>query len=70
MVDGPGGTRGGGAADGGQELPGGAPAPETAVYETVNLFGRRTGHRVTAQQGEVLPVLPRGFTWVAVEAPG
>jgi hypothetical protein len=34
----------------------------------VNLFGRKTGHRIVAEQGEVLPALPRGFTWAIVEA--
>lgn len=49
-----------------QEYPGGVPAPVTGTYETANLFGRLTGHRVTIQQGELLPALPRGFTWVIV----
>ncbi|HUB12073.1 MAG TPA: hypothetical protein VMB34_08955 [Acetobacteraceae bacterium] len=49
------------------EYPAGAAAPASAAYESVNLFGRRTGHRITVRQGEILPVLPRGFNWVIVE---
>jgi hypothetical protein len=56
------------AARDAKEFPGGTAAPESATYETVNLFGRRTGHRIVAQQGEFLPELPRGFTWIAIEA--
>jgi hypothetical protein len=66
-----GGTRGprsgGGVARDGHEYRGGSPAPASATYETVNLFGRKTGHRIVAEQGEILPALPRGFTWVMVE---
>jgi hypothetical protein len=65
-----GGTRGprsGRAARDRREYPGGTPAPASATYETVNLFGSATGHRVVVQQGETLPALPRGFTWVMVE---
>jgi hypothetical protein len=61
------GPRGAVAARDGQGYPGGTPAPASATYETVNLFGRRTGHRIVAQQGDILPALPRGFTWIAVE---
>jgi hypothetical protein len=45
------------------ERPGGTPAPESGSYEQLNVFGRATGHRVTARQGETLPDLPRGFSW-------
>lgn len=58
-------SRGGGARDG-AEIAGNAPAPATATYETANLFGRRTGHRIAVQQGDILPALPRGFTWTIV----
>jgi hypothetical protein len=61
------GPRGGNAARNGHGYLGGTPAPASATYETVNLFGRGTGHRVVAQQGEILPALPRGFTWIVVE---
>ncbi len=60
-------SRGGQIARDGLEYPGGIPAPASATYETVNLFGRKTGHRVTLDQGAMLPALPRGFTWVIVE---
>jgi hypothetical protein len=61
------GSRGGGAARNGQEYPGGTLAPASATYETVNLFGRKTGHWIVSAQGEILPVLPRGFSWTIVE---
>jgi hypothetical protein len=60
--------RDGAAAGGRQEHPGGTPAPASATYETVNLFGRRTGHRIEARRDEILPTLPRGFVWIAIEA--
>lgn len=69
MLDVTGGTmgpRGGNAARDGRGYPGGTPAPASGTYETVNLFGRATGHRVVVQQDEILPSLPRGFTWVMV----
>jgi hypothetical protein len=58
--------RDGGAGREGREHPGGTRAPVSATYETVNLFGRRTGHRIEARQGEILPTLPRGFVWIAI----
>ena len=54
----------GGDGDG---YPGGAPAPASVTYEAINLFGRGTGHRVSVQQGDILPVLPRGFGWVLAQ---
>jgi hypothetical protein len=60
--------RDGSAARGGMQHPGGTPAPASATYETVNLFGRRTGHRITVRMGDILPALPRGFGWIAVRA--
>jgi hypothetical protein len=47
-----------------QEVAGGTAAPRTGTYEIANLFGRQTGHRVMLREGEQLPPLPRGFTWV------
>jgi hypothetical protein len=61
------GPRGGDAARDGTEYSAGIPAPASGTYETLNLFGRRTGHRVVLAQGEILPALPRGFTWLLVE---
>jgi hypothetical protein len=61
------GTRDIDAARGDNEYPPGTAAPASAMYETVNLFGRRTGHRIRAELGEALPALPRGFTWALVE---
>jgi hypothetical protein len=54
-------------ARGDTEYSPGTAAPAAALYETVNLFGRKTGHRIRAEQGEALPALPRGFTWALVE---
>ncbi|HTW69609.1 MAG TPA: hypothetical protein VME47_06970 [Acetobacteraceae bacterium] len=65
MAQAPGGSRGS-TGTRNEEFPGDSPAPASGTYETVNLFGRRTGHRVTVGQGEPLPVLPRGFAWVRV----
>jgi hypothetical protein len=67
VADGKAGSRGGGGARAGQEHSAGIPAPASATYETVNLFGRKTGHRIVVAQGEILPVLPRGFSWAIVE---
>ena len=61
------GPRDGSPARNGQEYLAGTPAPASAAYETVNLFGRRTGHRIMVEKGEPLPALPRGFTWLLVE---
>jgi hypothetical protein len=63
----PDGSRGG-TGNGDEEYPGGSLAPAPGAYETVNLFGRRTGHRVIVGDDEMLPVLPRGFGWVRVRA--
>ena len=67
MTGGTRGPRGGGAAGDGREYPAASPAPVSGIYETVNLFGRRTGHRVVVEQGATLPPLPRGFTWALIE---
>lgn len=61
---------GGGSGRDEQEYSGDTPAPQGGTYETVNLFGRRTGHRVTVREGETLPLLPRGFGWVLVAGGG
>jgi hypothetical protein len=59
--------RGCNPAPGGEAYSAGTPAPASGTYETVNLFGRRTGHRVAVAQGELLPALPRGFNWALAE---
>jgi hypothetical protein len=41
----------------------GTPAPETGRYEELNVLGTATGVVVERDQGEMLPSLPRGFTW-------
>lgn len=41
----------------------GRAAPRHGHYEAMNVFGRPTGQVVEAREGEVLPSLPRGFTW-------
>jgi hypothetical protein len=60
------GPRGGDVVRKDTEYPPETPAPASATYETVNLFGRKTGHRVALEQGQSLPALPRGFSWVIV----
>lgn len=46
---------------------GGTPAPESGTYEQLNVFARPTGRRVTVRKGEMLPPLPRGFSWRRVD---
>jgi hypothetical protein len=43
-------------------------ASETGQFEELNIFGTPTGKIIDAQQGERLPILPRGFTWRRVVA--
>jgi hypothetical protein len=51
-----------------EHLPGEG-AAETGHYEELNVFGTPTGDKTHAQQGERLPVSPRGFTWRKTEHP-
>lgn len=46
-----------------QDYTGGTLAPASGAYVQLNVFGRATGHRVAVRKGELLPPLPRGFTW-------
>jgi hypothetical protein len=46
----------------GEQLPG-EPARHTGRYDELNVFGRQTGRTIEVEQGDRLPVLPRGFTW-------
>ena len=39
------------------------PAPATAHYEELNVFGSPTGAVVHVREGDRLPGAPRGFTW-------
>lgn len=41
----------------------GAIAPDSGLYEELNVFGTPTGRAVTVTQGETFPALPRGFSW-------
>jgi hypothetical protein len=50
-----------------EHLPG-DPAPHTGQYHELNVFGTHTGRTIEVEQGERLPVLPRGFTWRHVRA--
>ena len=39
-------------------------------YEERNVFDTATGKRIYVDQGAILPVLPRGFTWRLVMRDG
>ena len=41
----------------------GEPASHSGPYELLNVFGAPTGVVTHAEEGERLPVAPRGFTW-------
>jgi len=41
----------------------GQPAPAAGIYDEHNKLGMRTGMSVLADQGHLLPRLPRGFFW-------
>lgn len=45
------------------ECAGGVPAPVAGIYVQRNMFGTPTGTYFTAAEGEILPELPRGFSW-------
>jgi hypothetical protein len=45
------------------EFPPGGSAPETGVYEELNVFGTPTGNVIVLARTETFPVLPMGFTW-------
>jgi hypothetical protein len=48
----------------------GQPAPVSATYEQMNVFGTPTGVRVRVQRGHPLPDAPIGHEWaVVVEHP-
>jgi hypothetical protein len=38
-------------------------APQTGLYETLNIFGSPSGTRVWVVEGDPLPTAPFGFTW-------
>jgi hypothetical protein len=38
-------------------------ARHSGEYEELNVLGSPTGWSIYAEQGAVLPPLPRGFTW-------
>ena len=46
-----------------QELPGGAPALASGIYELLNVLGTFAGTRVVRFEGELLPPTPIGWTW-------
>lgn len=41
----------------------GAPAPESGLYEELNIFGTPTGRTAALDAGQTLPPSPRCFTW-------
>jgi hypothetical protein len=46
---------------------GGHPAPASATYEQVNLFGTLTGVRIDVACGNPLPGTPIGHGWAMLE---
>jgi hypothetical protein len=48
-------------------LPPGHPAPASAIYEQLNIFGSSTGIEVHVQQGHPLPDAPLGHSWAITE---
>ena len=48
----------------------GTRAPETGLYEELNIFGSSTGRVEHVREGERLPLAPRGFTWRHLEDDG
>ena len=45
----------------------GQPAPASATYEQMNVFGSPTGIRVNVVHGSPLPEAPIGHGWAVVE---
>jgi hypothetical protein len=45
----------------------GQPAPTSATYEQLNVFGTPTGIRVRVRRGRSLPGAPIGHDWAVVE---
>jgi hypothetical protein len=45
----------------------GQPAPTSAIYEQINVFGTPTGVTVRVPRGHPLPEAPTGFDWAVVE---
>ena len=45
------------------DLPPGASAPASGLYEELNVFGTPTGNTIFVLDGEKLPTSARGFTW-------
>jgi hypothetical protein len=45
----------------------GQPAPSSATYEQMNVFGTPTGIRVRVRRGHLLPDVPMGHEWAVVE---
>jgi hypothetical protein len=45
----------------------GQPAPSSATYEQINLFGASTGIKIQVQRGRPLPLTPIGHQWVVDE---
>lgn len=38
-------------------------APESGVYEELNVLGTPTGSVIVMMRGETFPITPRNFTW-------
>ena len=50
-----------------RQHPPGQPAPVSATYELMNVFGTPTGARVRLPRGQILPDAPIGHDWTVVE---
>lgn len=50
------------------EFEAGDHAPAAGLYLQLNVLGTLTGETVEMQQGEMLPALPRGFSWKPLSA--
>ena len=47
--------------------PPGHPAPDTGIYEQINVFGSPTGERAYVLHGHPLPAAPVGHGWAIDE---
>ena len=50
-----------------QPLSPGQPAPVAGYYRAHNAVGRPIEQVVPMREGELLPLLPKGFTWVLMD---
>ena len=48
----------------------GHPAPATAHFEELDIFGNLTGGTANVREGDSLPGAPRGLTWRRIRRAG